>query len=489
MFAALASRRPLPALRHPELWIAGALALFTLLVRGAWLGDANADGDEQLYSLIGSAMLEGAVPYVDLWDRKPWGLFALFALAHALFGPGPEAYQLLAALFTIAGAWLTYVLAGRQADRSTALAAGFLYVVLTAIYGAYSGNSEAFFLPMMLAMAVLVRDPDRADAVPRALAAMLIGGLALQVKYTVLPQCLFFGLWVLWGRHVRGMPPARLALLAAACGALGLLPTVLVGAAYAWAGHGDAFVFANFLSFFDRLPASAGRLHSQILLFLVPLAGLALLGLNAARRAGPAEIRALAFVALWLLAAAATVFLPSTVYRYYLAALVPPAVLLGLPLFTPRPGTRINIPALVPAALYLALMPFQYAMTQDNRAAIERLAAAIAPRVDDESRCLFVFDGPPALYRMSASCLPTRYPYPDHLNNVLERKALGVRQEDEVARILAARPPVIVTANRPATPQNRAATRLVEQAIARDYREIAREPLGPRDFHVWALRR
>lgn len=76
--------------------------------------------------------------------------------------------------------------------------------MLTAIYGAFSGNSEAFFIPMMLAMAVLVRDPAHPYAVLRIVSAMLIGGLALQVKYTVLPQCLFFGLWALWGQHRRG---------------------------------------------------------------------------------------------------------------------------------------------------------------------------------------------------------------------------------------------------------------------------------------------
>ncbi|TAD85892.1 MAG: hypothetical protein EAY70_00310, partial [Sphingomonadales bacterium] len=175
----------------------------------AWFGDPNADIDEQLYSLIGNAMREGMVPFVDLWDRKPFGLFAIFAFAHALGGPGPAAYQVLAAIVTLSGAVMTFMLARDFADRWTAAAAGLLYVVLTALYGAHSANSEVFFIPMMLGMAMLVRSPDHPRAVARALAAMLIGGLALQVKYTVLPQCLFFGLWALWGQFTRGMPPAR----------------------------------------------------------------------------------------------------------------------------------------------------------------------------------------------------------------------------------------------------------------------------------------
>jgi hypothetical protein len=58
----------------------------------------------------------------------------------------------------------------------------------------------------------------------------------------------------------------------------------------------------------------------------------------------------------------------------------------------------------------------------------------------------------------------------------------------EVARILATRPPVIVTADRPVTPQSRAAKRMVAAAIARDYREIAHETLATRDIRAFALR-
>lgn len=487
MFASPVSRAA-PAAIRTDLWVGAVLLLFTLVVRGAWFGDANADTDEQLYSLIGNAMLDGKIVFVDLWDRKPFGLFALYAIAHAIGGPGPEAYQGLAAAFTVAGAWLTFIMARDLTDRGTATTAGLLYVVLTAIYGAFSGNSEAFFIPMMLAMAVLVRDPAHPRAVSRMFLAMLIGGLALQVKYTVLPQCLFFGLWALWGQHRRGAGPGRLAPLAAVSGALGVLPTALVAVGYALAGHWDAFVFANFMSFFDRLPASAGRLHKDIILFLLPLGGLALFGLNAARRAAPLP-QTYVFVLLWLGTALATVFLPSTVYRYYLGALVPACILLSLPLFPLKPGTRLNLPVLIPAALYLVLVPFQYGLTHDNRTATERLASTIAPQIDAAvGRCLFVFDGPTALYRMTGSCLPTRFIYPDHLNNALEQDALGTSQVGEVARILAARPPVIVTADHPVTPQNREAKRLVAAAIKRGYRQIAHERLATRDIRAFALR-
>ncbi|WP_370032304.1 ArnT family glycosyltransferase [Qipengyuania mesophila] len=462
------------------------ILLAVLVVRAPWIGDANADIDEQLYSLIGNAMLHGQLPFVDLWDRKPFGLFALFALAHAVGGPGPAAYQLLAGLFTLAGAAMTYALARWLVDRITATGAGLLYVMLMSTYGSHSGQTEAFHVPLMLAMALLVRDPAHPHAIRRALTAMLLGGLALQVKYTVLPQCLFFGLWALWGQRQQGADTSRLVHLAFAFAVLGLLPTAAVGACYAAIGEWDAFVFANFTSFFDRLPARVGRFSPDQRVFLLPLAVLLLLGAYAAARMSPPrDRRTYGFIMLWLLASAATVYFPATVYRYYYAALVPGLVLFALPLIDRRgPARFVPLILVLAGAATILFLPRQYAQSQVQRATIARLASAIAPHVDAR-HCLWIFDGPTALYRMTGSCLPTRFIYPDHLNNALERDSLGVKQEAEIARILAARPPVIVTADTALTPQNPRAQRLVTQEIAAHYRPLAQARLHERNIRAW----
>ncbi len=470
-----------------DLGVGVVLLAAVVAVRAAWWGDPNADIDEQLYSLIGNAMLEGQLPFVDLWDRKPFGLFALFAGAHAIGGPGPLAYQLLAALFTLAGAIMTYGLARSLVDRVTATGAGLLYVMLMSTYGSYSGQTEAFHVPLMLAMALLVRDTGHPHAVRRALAAMLIGGLALQVKYTVVPQCLFFGLWALWGQYGLGKKPVELARLALAFAALGLLPTFLVGTFYAVIGEWDAFLFANVTSFFDREPALVGRFSPDHRVFLLPLAVLLVLGAYAAARMNPPQDRrTFAFIVLWLLASLATVYLPATVYRYYYAALVPALVLFALPLIDRRgPARWVPLALVLAGAAAILFLPRQYAQSQDQRADIARLAGAIAPHVDDEAACLWIHDGPTSLYRLTGSCLPTRFIYPDHLNNALERNALGIAQEAEVARILATRPPVIVTADTGFTVQNEAVGALVDRAIDEDYRELARATLHEREIRAW----
>ncbi len=48
----------------------GFLAV-ALLIRGPTFGYPLLHIDEQFYLLVGDRMLHGALPYVDIWDRKP----------------------------------------------------------------------------------------------------------------------------------------------------------------------------------------------------------------------------------------------------------------------------------------------------------------------------------------------------------------------------------------------------------------------------------
>jgi len=463
------------------------IALGALATRAIWFGDPAASPDEQLYSLIGNAMLEGRLPFVDLWDRKPVGLFALFAFAHWLGGPGPIAYQLLAAFFAMLGGWLVFALARPLGGSVTGAVAALVYLLLTAAYGSYAGQSEVFHVPLVLAMVLLVRDGDRPGALSRAAWAMLLGGLALQIKYSVLPQCLFLGCYALLNLHRQGFGPARLAGVAALFGMLGLLPTVLAAGLYAALGALEPFVFANFVSFFDRLPSGAGRLPLRHLPLVAPLFLLAAAGVWAAWRVQrPEPARHYRLIAGWALSALATVLLPGTVYLYYYAALAPAAALLALPLYDCRVarGRWMAVAAIV-ACVLLVDYPGRNAQSQQRREAAAQFAGAARPALQTGDGCLFVYDGPSALYRLTGSCLPSRFVYPDHLNNALETPALGIDQAAEVARILRARPPAIVTADNPLTPQAPRSAELVREALATHYRLALRREMDDRMVSLW----
>lgn len=469
---------------------AGALfvvALVALLLRAVWLGDPAASPDEQLYSLVGQQLLQGHLPYVDIWDRKPLGLFGLYALAHWLGGAQPLAYQLLALAFAVAGGALVYALARPIGGRMAAGTAGVLYQILMIAYGSHAGQSEVFHVPMMLGALLLLRDWAPARGGWPALAAMLLCGVALQVKYTVLPQCLFLGLFALWRLLESGAALPRLATWAVAFAALGVLPTALAGLAYAALGHWPEFAFSQFASFFQRAPAAGGRFPLGHLPAVMPLATLLAGGAWASLRlARPQPLRHYALIAGWTLSALGTVLLPATVYLYYYAPLVPGVVLLALPLYDCRRMLGWAMALTLVVINYALLdMPSRFRQAQERRTAIDALAQAIRPAVGPDGPCLYIHDGPTALYRLSGSCLPSRYAYPDHLNNALETPALGIGQADEVARILRARPGAIVTADRPVTPQAPQVESELQQALAREYRPVARRAIDRRMVVVW----
>lgn len=461
------------------------IAAVAIASRAVWFGDPAPDSDEQIYSLIGARMLGGALPYIDLFDRKPFGLFALYAIAHAIGGPGPLAYQLLATGFIAAGGYLTYLLALQLCDRVTALGAGVLYPLLMYAYGSLSGQSEAFFVPLLLGALLQVQRIARDEAGRRAVWAMLLAGTALQIKYSVLPQCLFLGGVALWHFRDCGLP--QLAGKAAIFALAGLTPTLAVALFYAIQDGLDAFFYANFLSVFERTPAQSGRFAAEHVAPLLPLAALALAGTYLTLRDGnpPPGYRLLMG---WSVAVLAGIYMLSTVYLYYFAAFVPAAILLALPMLSVRNALRwVPLAFVTAAAISLLNLPLHLSATRQTCADLERMTTIVRPLLS-ENLCLFVFHGPAALYRMTGSCLPSRIVYPDHFNNPLERFALGVRQEREVARILAASPPVIVVRHAPAEMRNSPAQRLVGDALLARYRVVAVARIRGESFEAWALR-
>ena len=122
-----------------DLGALAALLLTALITRAVWFGDPVAGFDEQIYSFIGWRITQGDLPYVDLWDRKPFGLFLIFTAAHAAFGPEAIAYQIVAFLFALGGSWLVRSISLSLVDRFSATVAGVLYLLLLAAYGGDSG--------------------------------------------------------------------------------------------------------------------------------------------------------------------------------------------------------------------------------------------------------------------------------------------------------------------------------------------------------------
>ena len=176
--------------------------------RAITFGNPIVHVDEEFYFTVAHEWLRGAVPYLDIWDRKPIGLFALYRPAAALGYPaGIWAYQALALTAVVATAWIVARLARDAGWGSAALLAAVAYILWLDLAEGEGGQSPVFYNLPMAGAAWLILG-DRAARPTRALAAMLLVGVAMQIKYSVVFEGLFFGLWTLW-RHWRNAPASH----------------------------------------------------------------------------------------------------------------------------------------------------------------------------------------------------------------------------------------------------------------------------------------
>jgi hypothetical protein len=513
-FRALHLVAPAPPSRSARLaaatrnWAANPVLLAALLLavaivaRAAQFGNPVVQVDDEFYLLTGDRMLHGALPYVDIWDRKPIGLFLIYAAIRLLGGEGVLQYQLVATLFAAATGFVIARIARSLAGPHGAAASGVVYILYLGLFGGEGGQSPVFY-NLFVALAALAMlyaaRPAGAQSRPFAIGsiAMLLIGVAMQVKYTALFEGMFFGLALLWFAWQRGAGRTVLAAMAGGWIFAALLPTLAAWGWYAAIGHGDAFVQANFLSILDRSSDGTGIVLKRlgwIALCLAPLGLAAWLGRGAARP--PSEdVRRL--LQGWAIAAIGGVLIFGTFFDHYALPLLVPLCVLAAPWFGDAEAglvlaastTRWRIPAGV--AMMALASAISLMIVNDNRRdrgwgpQVEKMADYIRPQLKD---CLFVFDGEPALYRMTGSCLPTRWPFPSHLSLSRESRAIGTDPLAELHRIMAKRPEFVVASTRPDRDLNPEALAYMTRLLARDYVPALEVPVGSRSRIVYRRR-
>ena len=481
---------PLTVFASRPMLVLLALTLVALAARAVQFGNPVIQIDDQFYLLVGDRMWHGALPYVDIWDRKPIGLFLIYWAIRALPGDGVIASQLVATAFAIATAFVIWRIARRIADPRGALAAAIVYLLFLGMFGGDGGQSPVFYnLFVALAALCVIRAIERASFDTAAsgwvaLATTLMG-VAMQVKYTAMFEGAYFGLAMMWRMQRQGLGAPRILFNAAIWLLLALLPTALGWLAYWSIGQGGAFAYANFASIFLREREGAmivlGRLLGTIgklvpLLIAVALAGRPPPSLGQGYQAdGPAEWR---FIIGWAVAAVLGYLVFGSYFDHYTLPLLVPLSICAAPAFG-RDGAVLAIlwrsrRYAVPFAAFVMLFGIGITIGTIDRnrrvrghgVAIDQMAAFIRPRL---TNCLFVYDGEPALYRLTGSCLPTRWVFPDHLNSKREKDAVGVDTLAETQRIMAGRPSIVVSAERPETKMNWATWNFMEAVLKRDY--------------------
>jgi len=432
------------ALAWPGATRFGVLLVIALALRMATFGNPATGFDEQWYLVVGDRMLSGALPYVDLFDRKPIGLFLIFAAIRGLGGAGIWQYQLVACSVVAATAWCIATAAKAQASGRAAMLCAIGYIAWLNIMEGEGAQAELFVNVLMAAAALLI-------ASRRALwLAMLLAGCAIQIKTSAVFEAAWFGIAALIATHPFEWRRA--------CGwaLLGAVPTLAAIAGYAVTGHADAWWFANVTSVAlqqgDTLRDGAIGL-AAIVAILTPVV------IAATRGTRDWFWRGWALVALTALLGFARFGSP----HYAIPAIVP--LLVCAAPFVDR-WWRTSIAMVGGVALGGQLLLATAPLRKGDAATVAAMTSVIV----HQPGCLFIFDGYPILYLTTHKCMATRFAFPSHLSIGKERNALGIDARDELRRVLASRPGAIVDDWPRFDQQDRVERAMLDATLARHYR-------------------
>jgi hypothetical protein len=156
-----------------------------LMFRLLLLGNPLVHVDEEFYLLVADRWAHGALPFVDIWDRKPLGLFLLYRLFHSLPGDPVLTYQLCGIASTAAAA-LVRALALELAPARGAWLAGLVYICAMPAFNCALGQSPVSttrWWPWRRCCCCAWQRADAANLLREGSAIMLLIGLALQIKY------------------------------------------------------------------------------------------------------------------------------------------------------------------------------------------------------------------------------------------------------------------------------------------------------------------
>jgi 4-amino-4-deoxy-L-arabinose transferase-like glycosyltransferase len=141
-------------------WAACCLfILIAAVIRVPHFFAAVIEWDESTFILMGQSLVDGHLPYVDLWDNKPPLCFVPFALVIALFGKSIVAVRALGLVCVVACAWLVRSIALRLGGRPIAFTSGVACIGLVSYSpsGMATMSEVLAIVPLAGALALTLR--------------------------------------------------------------------------------------------------------------------------------------------------------------------------------------------------------------------------------------------------------------------------------------------------------------------------------------------
>ena len=405
-----------------------ALALLTALASRAPFALIDRPfADEAGYALFARYWLEGLVPYRDVWDVKPPGLFALYALAQA---PGSEPLAAIWILPTLAvcALALAFCAIGREwfGDVRVGALASVLFCLYSLVGDGLKGPAVLLAAPFIAWGLLLARRTG--------MAAAALGGVSLGCGVCILQSSAFeaaFGFLL-----VAFSAQASLAGRLRRAGALalgGFAPAAAFALLFHWQGAlRDLWEGAVMVALLRSTDHGVGFWDGLIHNFrgatkpYLPVYAAAMLMVAERAWIKDARQRAGARVLLgWFAVAFAGVLVQRAAHSAYMLALLAPlclaASLYALLMFKRLRAGLPRLAAFAAGALALAF-PLWWTLDQthwDQRASIARAAAQVVTEraaQPGEGAGLYAVDYEPALHLLTGQRPLSRFVFAMHLH-------------------------------------------------------------------------
>jgi len=321
--------------------------------------------DEAIYAVVAREMLSGHELYVDIVDHKPPAIYVTYAATQAIGGPVGGMVLLHALLIGVvfATGLLLARIVRRQwpdSDPRAPAAAAVLWIVFTTTLvdvDALAANCELFMmLPLVAGVVVFLEARDR---LPRYMLAGALIAAGCLFKYQAGIQLPVLALAVILRCSDRGVARRLVVLVAIGAGFLALLAAA---AGILWLRGG--FPAAVFWLKFNFAYIDAGTSSHELVVRLAIRGGLVvgsaalLYSLGVAAVITERRAPFVRFMAGWLVASAAAVFVGGRFFGHYFHQLTAPLAILAAPATVRLWERRRAFAALaigVPAAGYLVL--------------------------------------------------------------------------------------------------------------------------------------
>ncbi|WP_414549909.1 ArnT family glycosyltransferase [Anabaena sp. CCY 0017] len=172
------------------------IIIFSLFFRLPFFFRATFNWDESTFILMGQSILDGNLPYVELWDLKPPLVFFSYALAILAFGKSIISVRLFGTLCVMIAAILIYYICCSVWSSKPSIFAAIIFVVLTGplMDGKAVMTEHIAIVPLLGSLAILVSSNKLINI--KAFFVGLLIGSACMIRLNLAYLALILGLYI-----------------------------------------------------------------------------------------------------------------------------------------------------------------------------------------------------------------------------------------------------------------------------------------------------